>query len=198
MSRAKPISPQHAEFLDEHFGVSPQWKAFHRKVRSEKFVNAVKSDTRSDRKLKRFAKMIGMRERSKQEGLSIMGDSGKSYTVKYHPEAKRFSCSCGNWTYKRSVKNRGRGGNCKHIDRMKSTMKNDLQKVAMPGLLNIARLGRGLHKEDKMRDERIKLDIEDKAYKKHFKQPSVIKDLLLGKTASAVRGRAAAAFLEEI
>lgn len=198
MSRAKPISPQHAEFLDEHFGVSPQWKAFHRKVRSEKFVNAVKSDTRSDRKLKRFAKMIGMRERSKQEGLSIMGDKGKAYTVKYHPEAKRFSCSCGNWTYKRSVKNRGQGGNCKHIDRMKSTMKNDLQKVAMSGILNVARLGRGLHEEDKTRDRTTKMKIQHKAYKKHFKRKGILQEYLFGKNAAAIRGRAAEAFLREI
>ena len=195
MARAKPILPHHVEYLDEHFGVSPQWKSFHRKLRSEKFVDAVRQDTRSNRKLKRFSKMVGLRERSKQEGLSVMGDTGRRYKVKFHPEAKRFSCSCHDWTYKRSVKNRGRSGDCKHINRMKSSMKQELSKTASP-ILGLARIGRGLHREDKMRDEAAKMKIQDKAYKRHFPRQSLVSELMR-KAAASVRGRAAAAFLKE-
>jgi len=193
---AKPILPQHQEFLDEHFGgMSPQWKKFHRNLRSPQFVDTVRQDTRSDRKLRRFSKMVGLRQQSKQPGLSARGDSGKSYRIKFHPEAKRFSCSCKDWTYRRSVKNRGKSGDCKHINRMKSTMKQGLTKTAF---LGPARLARGFYQEEKNKDEATKEKIRNKAYEEHFKRPSLLREFVFGKKAAAVRGRAAVEFRDRL
>ena len=193
--RAKPILPQHTEFLDEHFGVDPRWKEFHRKLRSKKFVDAIKQDTRSNRKLKRFSRMVGLRQQTKQKGLLIAGDSGKSYRIKYHPEAKRFSCSCKDWTYKRSTRNRGRTGDCKHIGRMRDSMRQGLMKTAGGGpLLAAARLGRGFQQEEKHRDTATKEKIKHRAYKKHLKRPSFLSEWLFQKNAAAARGGAAEAF----
>lgn len=130
MARARPINPQHQEFLDEHFqsGVSSDWPAFRKKLRGKAFVRSVKQDARSDAKLKRFARMIGYRQSSRQAGVPIMGDTGKKYKVRYHPEAKRFSCSCKDWTYARSHKRRGSSGDCKHINRIKSGVRQELME----------------------------------------------------------------------
>lgn len=195
MARAKPVLPQHTDFLDEHFGVESKWDSFRRNLKNEQFVDAVKQDTRSDRKLKRFSKQVGIRDRSKQPGLSVVGDSGAAYKIKFHPETKRLSCSCNDWTYKRSVKNRGPQGDCKHISRMKNTMAGQkLTKEAVA--LGLARIARGIHKEDKAKDQRIKLKIQHEAYKKHFPRKSLIHDVIFKSAAAEVRGDAAAAFLD--
>lgn len=194
MPKARPVLPQHVEFLDEHFGVSPQWKSFHKNLKNEKFVDAVRQDTRSDRKLKRFSKMVGLRERAKQKGVLARGDTGRNYRINYHPEVKRFSCSCKDWTFKRSVKNKGPGGNCKHIKRMKSEVQMQLTKTGMSALSVLARVGRGLHQEDKMSDQIMVEYAKHKAYKKYFKRPSLIEQAFL--KGASVRGNAAAAFLE--
>ena len=196
MSSALPVRREHQEFLDDHFGVSPQWKSFHRNLRKPEFGDAVRQDTRSDRKLKRFTKMVGMRQQSKQPGLKASGDTGKTYRIKYHPEAKRFSCSCNDWTYKRSVKNRGAGGECKHINRMKDSMKQTLMKTG--SLLGIARIARGVGQEEKTRDSAKKAKITQEAYKRNFPRPSLAEEWFFGKKAAAVRGRSASALREEL
>ena len=141
MSKATPILPHQQGFLDEHFQVDPNWKKFHRNLRSKSFVATVRQDTRSDSKLKRFVRMVGLRQQSKSKGIPAPGDGGKTYKIKYHPEARRFSCSCRDWTYKRSVKNRGPEGDCKHIKRMKEGAKQTLMsKVAA---LQVGRALRG-------------------------------------------------------
>jgi hypothetical protein len=84
--------PQHEEFLDEHFSVTPQWKAFRKKLKAKSFVEAVKQDTRSDEKLKRYSEANGKHLRA--HGVPTFPvpsqSSGKSYTVKYHPDDGRF------------------------------------------------------------------------------------------------------------
>ena len=72
--------------------------------------------------------MVGLRQASRQSGVPVSGDSGKTYKVKYHPEARRFSCSCRDWTYAKSHKRRGPGGDCKHIGKMKSGVKQQLME----------------------------------------------------------------------
>lgn len=130
MPKARPIDPKHQEFLDEHFqaGVPSDWRSFHRKLRSKSFAQSVRQDPRSDAKLKRFAKMVSFRQSSKQPGVAIVGDTGRTYKVRYHPEAKRFSCSCKDWTYARSHKHRGTSGNCKHIQRVQDGVKQQLME----------------------------------------------------------------------
>lgn len=196
MARAKPILPEHTDFLDEHFGVESQWGPLRRNLKNEQFVDAVKQDTRSDKKLKRFAKQVGLRDRSKQPGLSAIGDSGATYKIKFHPETKRLSCSCNDWTYKRSVRNRGAQGDCKHISRMKNTMAGQkLTKEAVA--LGLARIARGVHKEDKLKDQRTKARIQERAYERHFPRESLVHDMIFKSAAAEVRGDAAAAFLKE-
>lgn len=195
MARAKPILPQHTDFLDEHFGVESKWNSFRRNLKNQQFVDAVNQDTRSDRKLKRFSKQVGLRDRSKQPGLPVIGDSGATYKIKFHPETKRLSCSCNDWTYRRSVRNRGARGDCKHIKRMKNTMAGQkLTKEAVA--LGLARIARGIHKEDKAEDERIRSKIQHKAYKRYFPRTSLIHDIIFKTAAAQVRGDAAAAFLD--
>src|SRR5689334_5962055 len=100
---AVKIQPEHQEFLDTHFGISPQWGDFHKKLKDRAFVDAVSVDTRSDDKLRAFAQAIGMRDQSGNKALKVPSDVSGSYRVKYHPEVKRFSCTCPDWTYKRST-----------------------------------------------------------------------------------------------
>jgi hypothetical protein len=191
---ATPIEPKHQEFLDEHFGISPQWKQFHRKLRGKHFASAVMQDTRSDKKLKRFTKNFGTRQQSKSPGVEVPGDTGAKYKIKYHPELDRFSCGCGDWTYARSVKNKGRGGDCKHIKRMKWRAKRRAMKKMASALAGSAlRLARTGYMEEKMKDTAKKRGISHKAYKKHFPREGLL--VAFAKRAS-IRGRAARALLD--
>jgi hypothetical protein len=104
------------EFLDSHFG-SPQWKTFQKNLRSKDFVQAVKEDPRSDSKLKRFSENIARHKQAKGvPSFQVPSQvSGKHYTVKYHPEADRYSCNCGDWTYAKSWKKGQKTRDCKHV-----------------------------------------------------------------------------------
>lgn len=196
---ATPVLPKDQEFLDEHFSISPAWKQFHKNLKQPQFVSTVRQDSRADNKLKRFARMVGTREQSKAKPVAVVGDSGKKYKIKYHPEAGRFSCSCPDWTYKRSVRNKGAGGECKHIKRLRQANGSSMMdKMANP-LLDILRLGAGVKREEISRDKSKKLGIQYKAYKAHFPQESILSVLgrsggLTDKIAS-VRGAAAKALL---
>jgi hypothetical protein len=191
---ATPIRPQDQEFLDEHFGVQPAWNQFHKNLKKPQFVEAVRQDTRSDTKLKRFAKMVGTREQSRSRPVNVVGDSGKKYKVKYHPEAGRFSCSCPDWTYKKSV---GRG-ECKHIRRLQQGIRSEMMDKTANPLLNIVRLGNELRREDLLQDQNKKISIENEAYKKYLPKESLFS--VLGRSGgfnkmAAIRGKAAKALL---
>jgi predicted nucleic acid-binding Zn finger protein len=195
---AVPVLPKDQEFLDEHFSISPAWKQFHKNLKKPQFVSTVRQDSRADNKLKRFARMVGTRQQSKAKPVAVVGDSGKKYKVKYHPEAGRFSCSCPDWTYKRSVRNKGAGGECKHISRLRQGQRSSMMdKVANP-ILDIVRLGAGVKREEISRDKSKKRSIQYKAYKKHFPQENILAVLArsggFNKRAS-VRGSAAQALL---
>lgn len=141
MTRALPINLQHQEFLDEHFqsGVPSDWQALHRKLRSKSFATSVIQDPRADPKLKRFVKMVSLRQSSRQAGVAVVGDTGKTYKVRYHPEAKRFSCSCKDWTHARSHKNQTTG-NCKHIKRLKDGVRQGLMEKQATRIRGLAAL----------------------------------------------------------
>lgn len=141
MSKAHSINPKHQEFLDEHFqsGIPSDWRAFHRKLRSKAFARSVKKDPRADPKLKRFVRMVNLRQSSRQSGVAVVGDTGKKYKVRYHPEAKRFSCSCKDWTHARSHKNRV-SGNCKHIKRLKDGVRQGLMEKQATRVRGLAAL----------------------------------------------------------
>lgn len=62
--------------------------------------------------------------------------------------------------------------------------------------LGLARIARGIHKEDKALDERTKAKIQEKAYKRHFPRSSLLHDIIFKMAAAEVRGNAAAAFLD--
>lgn len=175
------------EYLAGHFG-DPQWKTFTRKLRSKGFSDSVREDPRSDPKLRRYAKMLHLRQSSGQPGVAVKGDTGKTYKVRYHPQANRFSCTCPDWTYSRSV---GRSS-CKHIKRVKkSTRESLMMKTAV--LAEYARMRYHMAKGDRMKDATTKRTIQNKAYRSHFK-PYGVGDFLL-KNAAAIRGRAARSFL---
>lgn len=122
---ATPIRPQDSEFLDEHFGVSPKWKAFRQKLKAQTFVQAVKQDTRSDEKLKRYSEANGkhLRARGVPTFPVPSQSSGKTYTVKYHPDDGRYSCNCGDWIHARSHQTSKPRQDCKHIWLVKNELK---------------------------------------------------------------------------
>lgn len=138
---AQKAQPQHQEFLDEHFSISPQWASFKKKLRSPSFVEAVKQDTRADDKLKRYSEGNGLHVQAR--GVPTFPvpsqSSGKWYTVKYHPESDRFTCNCGDWVHKRSWQEKKRQGECKHVQLVRMELKNkgteakDLVKQAALG-----------------------------------------------------------------
>ena len=196
MSKAVPIVPQHQEYLDDHFGVAPDWKGFRRKLRSKSFAESVKQDPRSDRKLKRFAKMVGLRQSSKSKGVVVASDVSGTYRVRYHPQVNRMSCTCKDWTHVRSVKDR-RIGDCKHIKRVKGATKEQLmrQKKASLGL-NLFRLGRRVSKQDKDTDKATKARVKWKAYKEHFPTPSLMEQYLKKSANAEILGRVAKRILD--
>jgi len=162
------VEPEHRDFLDTHFGVSPQWSDFHKKLKDRTFVNAVSADTRSDDKLKAFAQALNMRDQSKGRSLKVPSDTSGSYKVKFHQEANRFSCTCPDWTYKRSVG----GGDCKHIERLKAAKKESLMKTA--SVISPAdvlfRVGRVVNREHNDKAQAKKLKAENSAYAQAYPQ----------------------------
>jgi hypothetical protein len=118
--------PQHDEFLDGHFSLSPQWKTFKKKLRSGSFLEAVKQDSRSDDKLKRYSEANSMHLRARGvPTFPVMSQSGssKDYSVKYHAEADRFSCNCGDWVHARSHQTGKTKQDCKHIRHVKAQLR---------------------------------------------------------------------------
>jgi len=119
-------SPQHQEFLDNHFtdASTSKWRAFKNKLVSPKFVDAVRQDERADSKLKRYSENNArhMQAKGVPSYRVPSQSSGKSYTVKFHPSVKRFSCNCGDWVHKQSTK--GKGGECKHVNMVKRELES--------------------------------------------------------------------------
>lgn len=117
--------PQHDEFLDSHFSLSPQWKTFKKKLRSPSFVSAVKQDLRSDDKLKRYSEANAKHVQAKgvpSFSVPSMSGSRKSYSVKYHTDIDRYSCNCGDWVHARSHQTNETSQDCKHIKHVKAQM----------------------------------------------------------------------------
>lgn len=122
---AERSQPQHEEFLDEHFGISPAWKDFKKKLRSKSFVEAVKQDPRADDKLKRYSEANGLHLRARNVPSFPVPSQSKagSYTVKYHPSVGRYSCNCGDWVHARSHQTGKTKQDCKHIWLVKNELK---------------------------------------------------------------------------
>ncbi len=125
---------QHEDFLDSHFSLSPQWKTFKKKLRSQSFVSAVHQDIRSDDKLKRYSEANGkhLRARGVPTFPVPSQSSNKDYTVKFHPEDQRFSCNCGDWVHVRSHQVSKPKQECKHIWLVKNELKQsgtDIQSM---------------------------------------------------------------------
>lgn len=127
------------EKLDQHFdtiGNGKKWATFRQNLRSKGFAAAAKDDPRADEKLKKYVEMVHLHKTGKGPTVSVKGDSGKRYAVKYHPERKMYSCSCPDWTIVKSQSN----GECKHIRQVKS--QSSMVKKASFALREIAGLGR--------------------------------------------------------
>lgn len=127
------------EKLNQHFsapGDGKKWAVFRRELKSKGFVKAIESDDRADAKLKQFARMVHLHKTDKVPAFRVQGDSGKQYTVKYHPSIERYSCSCPDWTIKHSVD----GGDCKHVKKLVSQV--DMVKKAGLALRELAGMGR--------------------------------------------------------
>lgn len=138
---AVKAQPQHQEFLDEHFSVSPAWKDFKKKLRSKSFVEAVKQDTRSDEKLKRYSEANGKHLRARGvPTFPVPSQSGPgSYNVKYHPDDGRYSCNCGDWVHARSHKTHRKQQDCKHIWLVKNELK--LSGTSIESMVKKAAMG---------------------------------------------------------
>ena len=121
------VQPKHQEFLDEHFSVDPKWKQFRAKLRSPAFLDAVKADTRADTKLKRYSE--GNAKHLQARGVPTFpvpsqSSGSKTYDVKYHADADRFTCNCGDWIHKRSWRKGQTTRDCKHIGVVKNKLKS--------------------------------------------------------------------------
>lgn len=135
---AQRIHPQHEEFLDEHFSLSPRWKTFKTKLRSKSFLETVKQDNRSDDKLRRYSEANSKHLRARGvPTFSILSQtSNKSYSVKYHADIDRFTCNCGDWVHARSHQTHKKQQDCKHISHVKNQLEylgkkpEDLKKTA--------------------------------------------------------------------
>jgi len=134
-------SVKHQELLDTHFTTEDKkkWRTFKRALRSKKFVDAVQQDERADDKLKRYAEMLNKHQKGKGPSFSVSGQSGV-YTVKFHPDIDRFTCSCPDWSYTKSHKTDK--ANCKHITAVKLDLQRDgvmLEKTAnlLRGVVNL-------------------------------------------------------------
>jgi len=135
----KLAAPSIQEKLDQHFdreGDGRKWATFRNNLRSKGFANAAKSDARADDKLRRYVEMNHLHKTGKGPTVSFKGDSGKRYHIKYHESINRYSCSCPDWTIKRSTE----GGDCKHISELKSQV--SMVKHASLALKELAGLGR--------------------------------------------------------
>lgn len=137
------IRPQDAEYLDEHFGVSANWKDFRKRLKTKAFVDAVKQDTRSDSKLKRYSEANGkhLRARGVPTFQVPSQSSGKNYTVKFHPDGGRFSCSCGDWIHSRSHQSGKTKQDCKHVWLVKNELKQsgtDIQSMVKKAAMGMA------------------------------------------------------------
>lgn len=133
--------PETQEFLDTHFSIKPDWRQFRNKLTSKKFVEAVKHDTRADKKLQRYAEMNGKHMQAKGGPVyPVPSQSGSGkYQVKFHQDLKRYSCNCGDWIHQRSWRTGQRTRDCKHIKMIQSELKAyDVQ----PGGLNKTAMAR--------------------------------------------------------
>lgn len=179
------IERQYQDFLDEHFSVSPKWDDFHKKLKNKSFVTAVQHDTRSDDKLKAFVSAVSMREQAKGPAVKAPSDVSGTYKVRYHPEHDRFSCTCPDWTFKRSVS----GSDCKHISRLKEGAKESLMKKTanMVSAADVLfRIGRTVKKKEQDEAVTRNLAAENAAYSQAYPTPSLIQSFL--KKAADSRG----------
>jgi len=136
------VQPKHQDFLDDHFGVAPEWKKFLSKLKSPAFVDAVKADTRADFKLKRYSE--GNAKHLQAKGVPTFpvpsqSSGAKSYNVKYHADIDRFTCNCGDWVHKRSWRKGQTTRDCKHVWLVKNELKN--QGVSTQDLIKQAAFG---------------------------------------------------------
>ena len=99
--------------IDQHLapGETSRWKGFNKNLRSKAFVQGFQDDERPTPSQKMSVEMRHKHLASKTKGVKVQGETG-NYTVKYHPDIDRYTCSCGDFTYKKSGV---QGGACKHI-----------------------------------------------------------------------------------
>ena len=86
-----------------------KWKNFGDKTKDKSFVQAVKNDPRSSKKLKMHAESLNSMHNSKTVA-TVKGKRG-SYQIK-HMGTGVYGCTCNDWKYKGSV---NPGYKCKHI-----------------------------------------------------------------------------------
>ena len=108
-----------------HSSEKPNWKAFQKSLQSKSFQAAVITHSKSDEKLKAYAKNVGDYLLSKEKmGESPSRSSGKKYSIRKLPDG-RLGCGCNDWRYKRSVD----GTDCAHIDYFRDVQKMKTEKV---------------------------------------------------------------------
>jgi hypothetical protein len=100
--------------VDKHLTPSEprRWQGFGKNLRSKAFVEAFRGDERATPTQKRSVMLRHKHLTSKDKGTTVQGGTG-TYRVKYHPDIDRYTCSCNDFTYKKSGTP---SGNCKHIE----------------------------------------------------------------------------------
>ena len=175
VSKLQP-KPKYQSMLDQHFSVHEpvDWRNFRKAVRSKEFVNALKSDERADDKLKRYAEAMNLHYTNKSGEAFTVPGHGKNYTVKFHPQVERYTCSCPDWSYARSHQVDKDKQDCKHIKMVKLELEAQKQKEKIALVLpkGISGIANTLYQKNKLDDRTIKNDAIWKAYKEQMPQPT--------------------------
>lgn len=111
---SRPTDPD----AERHFKAkSPDWGRFNERIVDKGFREAVSKDPRADARLRKFVRMQGrIREYRGPEQLVTSSQGDKRYSVQFHKDIGRYTCSCPDFKYKKGLT---RGGECKHIRQVK-------------------------------------------------------------------------------
>jgi hypothetical protein len=177
------IAPKPAitDKLDKHFVATDKskWKAFKRNLKSKQFAQAIAGDERADEKLKKYTEMMHLHLKGKGEKQTVDG-----YVIKYHPEHSRFTCSCGDWEYRKSHA----GGDCKHIKKLKEESHMEKMAARLPLVFQGFRAKTLIDHSNKAKEETEKARTANEFYDQMFSGlRKTASRVLLGKVASKLK-----------
>lgn len=122
----KSASVSALEKANKHHGEEDKdWKSFEKNLKAKTFQNAIIGHTKSDDKLKEYAKAYGSYLQSKDIVTKVPSrTSSKKYLIKKLPDG-RLACGCKDWQFKHSIN----GTDCFHIASLGKTKLSNIGEV---------------------------------------------------------------------